>query len=213
MQDITKIAIKYKETKEEIYFNQLYNHFYDKIYHFISPILNYNDDLIKDILSKTFLKLYQRIDEYKPQFEISTWLLNIAKRDAYRYHKVKKREKTSTLSELNLTITNGESETPPEVILGLVSKNPNDSEIDQCLDFTDASYENEINKLQKQCYYRKVLKTFDTLPEKQRVFLEDFVFNELNYKDIAEKHNVSLDLVRMRIHSARNNLKNKLTVD
>lgn len=59
-------------------FNELYDHFFPRVYNFIFARLK-NPDAADDIVSITFMKMYENLSRYDPnKAAFSTWLFRIA---------------------------------------------------------------------------------------------------------------------------------------
>ena len=86
------IGLNFAETKTEKSFNDLY--------HRIKPgLLNYIYQIVKDrstaddLFSMTMSIVYNRIDTYKPEYHISTWIYRIAYNEAIMHFRRQKRDK------------------------------------------------------------------------------------------------------------------------
>ena len=63
---------------DEDAFNELYRHFFPRVYNFIYARMK-NVDLADDVVSITFMKVYENLDNYNPtKAAFSTWIFRIA---------------------------------------------------------------------------------------------------------------------------------------
>ena len=67
-----------KAVYDEEAFDELYEHFFPRVYNFIFARLK-NPDAADDIVSTTFMKMYENLERYNPErAAFSTWLFRIA---------------------------------------------------------------------------------------------------------------------------------------
>lgn len=69
--------------KDEDAFNGIYYMYYDLVYYVILKIVKNRDDA-SDLTEDTFLKMYQKIDQYRGG-NFKYWLLQIAKHNAINF--------------------------------------------------------------------------------------------------------------------------------
>ena len=63
---------------DEVAFTELYRHFFPRVYNFIYARMK-NVDAADDVVSVTFMKVYENLDRYNPtKAAFSTWLFRIA---------------------------------------------------------------------------------------------------------------------------------------
>jgi len=70
-------------------FNGVYGAYRDSIYTYIL-IRTGNRDVTEDIVSDVFVKVYEKIDTYNPQYAVSTWVYTIARNTLTDYYRKKK---------------------------------------------------------------------------------------------------------------------------
>jgi RNA polymerase sigma-70 factor (ECF subfamily) len=81
-------------------FEKLYDHFFDLIYRFVARRIN-EREMIHDIVSETFLKVYTHIESFTPQREgsLSSWIYTIAKNEIFQYIRKNKKKPCISLEE------------------------------------------------------------------------------------------------------------------
>lgn len=80
-------------------FRQLVNFYQPKIYAFAFRLLCDEEDA-NDAVQETFIKLWQHLAKYKPQFKFTTWLYTIAAHCCYDHLRVRKKRKSSSPDEI-----------------------------------------------------------------------------------------------------------------
>ena len=70
---------------DERAFTELYNHFFPRVYNFIYARMK-NADSADDVVSSTFMKVYENLEKYNPtKAAFSTWLFRIASNNMLDY--------------------------------------------------------------------------------------------------------------------------------
>lgn len=96
-------------------FMTLISQFQQKVFVMAYSVLRDKEDAL-DVVQETFLRLYRKIDTYRPGRNFQGWLLQIAKNlsiDYYRKHKQKKREWESLHSLEDLPLASEDHERTP----------------------------------------------------------------------------------------------------
>ena len=74
-----------KAATDEEAFNELYRHFFPRVYNFIYARMK-NVDEADDVVSMTFMKVYENLSKYDPnKAAFSTWLFRIASNSMLDY--------------------------------------------------------------------------------------------------------------------------------
>ncbi|MCR5175507.1 MAG: sigma-70 family RNA polymerase sigma factor [Anaerovibrio sp.] len=102
-------------TDEEA-FVRLYNHFFPRVYqHLLGKTKD--DSLADEIVSSTFMKMYQHLSEYNSaKGAFSTWLFRIAHNELMMVYRSKAYQ-TSTPLEDNFDLSSGDEDSPEEETL------------------------------------------------------------------------------------------------
>lgn len=74
-------------------FKELYAKYYQSVYRYLLSISK-NSNIAEEITQEAFYKVLKNIDKYNPQYEILTWICNIAKNTYYSFYKKNKRFQT-----------------------------------------------------------------------------------------------------------------------
>ena len=180
----------YKERNEKTY-NELYNRVRPGLKSYIWKVLK-DQEAVEDVLSNTLIKLWTKIDQYKPEYQISTWLYRIAFNESLGY--IRERNKKYSLDgmkELGIEVSEGNqlNETLSMLIEDTTAmKSEND--------FWD-----EENELMGK--YNLALSCINDLKPMYRDMLSDRLISKMKYEDIATKHNVPLQTVKNRIRRGK----------
>jgi RNA polymerase sigma factor (sigma-70 family) len=91
------LGLDFAETKSEKTFNDLYMRIKPGLLNYINQIVK-DRDAAEDLFSMTMSIVYNKIDQYKPEYHISTWIYRIAYHEAIMFLRRKKRDATTTFS-------------------------------------------------------------------------------------------------------------------
>lgn len=89
------LAVAFKNTRCEKVYNRLYKKMYPSLLNYVRGIVR-DDDAAKDIVSSTLIKVYTKIDQYDPQYQITTWSYKIAYNESIAH--IRERSKKVSLS-------------------------------------------------------------------------------------------------------------------
>lgn len=92
-----KLILKKAQNGDSVAFGLIYDHFSQKIYRFIYFRVGHKE-VAEDILSDTFVKGWQKINQINTPQALSAWLYQIAKNNIIDYYRIKK--DTIALSEV-----------------------------------------------------------------------------------------------------------------
>jgi len=175
-ENYTELAVEFQNTKTHSSFTRLYHKIRPGLKYYIKNFVK-DGDVTEDLLARTFEKIYQKIDTYKPEYSITTWSYSIARRECIRWIK-RERNKTISLSYFN---ENG----------GEVVENEGVSQMSFGLDMYSDDFitENEAWKEEGEeiTKYDLTVKAINSLKPMYREILVDNLFNGLKYKEIAYK--------------------------
>lgn len=143
----------------------------------------------KDIAQDIYLKTFQKLDTFKFQSKLSTWIGQIAYNTCINYLEKKKL--------ILLTNNNDEKECDDEALEALNSK-------------TDP-FNNEIEKLIFKKELSEILKNeIDNLSPVYKILITLYHNEELNYSEIAQITELPEGTVKNYLFRARKKLKNNL---
>jgi RNA polymerase sigma-70 factor (ECF subfamily) len=185
-----ELAENFLATRSERDFNVLYKKVQPGLRNYIMNVVK-DPDATEDILANTLTKMWTKIDQYDPQYQITTWLYRIAFNESLGWIRERNRKYSiDNMKDFGLEVssTNSISETIEELL--------NDHEVRTVQDYLE-----EENHLMNQ--YALALNCIKGLKPMYREILEDRLLNNMKYEDISEKHNVNLQTVKNRIRRGK----------
>lgn len=184
------LGLKFKETRSERVFNELYHRIRPGLYNYVSKIVQ-NHDETNLVVSMVMSVVYDKIDKYDPKWHISTWIYRIAYTHACGFLRYKKREKTTPMSYFeNSENKNWVSKIEYESIENHADHLVQREELD--------AHNAEISKM------RRIV---DSLPDEYRDVIREKFFNELQYDEISKKLNIPLHTVKNRVARGKRIIK------
>ena len=143
----------------------------------------------QDLTQDVFIKVFEKIDTFREQAQLSSWIYRIAMNHIINY--IKREKKISLFGFLT-----GENK-------------------DDRFDGQITVWENELperadsimEERQRETLIRKLR---DELPAKYKLPLVLYRYEDMSYQQIAEQLGISLSAVESRIHRGRKKLKEKL---
>lgn len=151
-------------------------------------------EMSEDIAVNTLTKLWTKIDQYDPQYQITTWLYRIAFNDALGH--INNRNKQSSLdalSDYGVEVSeNGEFVNGPSGLNGA---------IEDYVMKTEQDFLEEDNELMEK--YGRALTEIENLKEMYKEIVIDRLINEMKYEEIAEKHDLPLQTIKNRIRRGK----------
>jgi RNA polymerase sigma-70 factor (ECF subfamily) len=176
------LGYKFKETRSEKVFNELYERIRPGLFNYIYQIMQNTDDT-ENLVSITMSNVYSKIDQYKVEWHISTWIYRIAYTTALNELRFRKKRKVTHMSD----IENSENK-------NLLSK----IEFESIESYKDNLIEAEEKKTEEENGI-KILSSLEALPEQYSSVLKEKYFNDLKYDEIAEKLKIPLHTVKNRV--------------
>lgn len=151
-------------------------------------------EMAEDIAVNTLTKLWTKIDQYDPQYQITTWLYRIAFNDALGH--INNRNKQSSLdalSDYGVEVSeNGEFVNGSSGLNGA---------IEDYIMKTEQDFLEEDDELMAK--YGRALTEIENLKEMYREIVIDRLINEMKYEEIAEKHDLPLQTIKNRIRRGK----------
>jgi RNA polymerase sigma factor (sigma-70 family) len=186
MLNYRELTENFLETKSEKDFTALYRKVKPGLKSYIYKIVK-DSEATEDIVGNTLTKMWTKIDQYDPQYQITTWLYRIAFNECLGY--INERNKKTSLNKLaEFGIEVGDE----GFIGGDISQLIEDSEAKTEQDFID-----EDEELQSQ--YTGALKAIQSLKPIYREIVIDRLLNNMKYEDIADKYDLPLQTIKNRI--------------
>ena len=197
MASYRELTENFLETRSDADFTALFYKIKPGLTNYINKIVK-DKDMAEDIAINTLTKMWTKIDQFDPQYQITTWLYRIAFNDALGH--INQRNKKSSLDIL--------SEFGVEI-------NENGSiQLDLQGAFEEYEMKTELDFIQEDDEimetYEKTLSAIDGLKDMYKGILVDRLINEMKYEDIAKKHNLPLQTIKNRIRRGKSIVSEKV---
>lgn len=147
------------------------------VYHYVK-----DSDLAKEVVSKTFIAVWEKLDQYNRDFNFSTWVYAIAKNEALG--QLRARSKTISRERLDENHSKLLKIYTPMVQINLEVIGPSGEEL-------------------KTCLYNKTLEVIECLEEPYRTVISEREINNKRLQDIAADLGWNLNTVKTRLRKAR----------
>lgn len=177
-------------TGSEKAFTQLYYKIKPGLTNYVFKVVK-DRDIAEDIAVNTLTKMWTKIEQYDPKYQITTWLYRIAFNESLAY--INKRNRKSSLdmlSEFGVEVTNNGT---THVSLGAA--------LDEFYEMSEQDYIDEDNQIMDM--YEGALNAMAGLKDMYKDIVVDRLINDMKYDEIAEKHNISLQTVKNRIRRGK----------
>lgn len=145
----------------------------------------YDREDVKDVMQTTYLKAYKNLNRFRGESKFSTWLIRIGINEALKKLKSQKNENRSG----HYSVTD-------------------DHQSDQKNSDENNNPESKMIQKDMQAHLEKAI---DTLPPKYRSVLIMRKIEQLSTEETAEILNISQSNVKVRLHRAKNMLRDELT--
>ncbi len=143
----------------------------------------------QDLTQDVFIKVFEKIDTFREEARLSSWIYRIAMNHIINYIK---REKKMSLFGL------------------LTGENEDDRFDGQITVWEDELPERADSIMEERQRETLIRKLIDELPAKYKLPLVLYRYEDMGYQQIAEQLGLSLSAVESRIHRGRKKLKEKL---
>lgn len=188
-----ELALEFKRTKSDVVFTKIYKRMYKGIKSYITKFVN-DPDVAEDIINNTMIKIYNMIDDYDENYQITTWAYRIARNEALL-----------TIKQLNKNVSINELESSFNF------------DVEDDVDYYEMKTEEEemeednILELQTKCIYDEIQK----LPDIYKNYLNLRLYQNVSYNDILEQMKsvepgINLGTVKNRIHLGKQMVRKRL---
>lgn len=140
----------------------------------------FNKGRVDDLAADIFLKIYQNIQRFDERSKLSTWMYRIAYNHCLDYIKAAKRDPL-------------ESSEPVDTMYGLSSK--------------EMGADTMVLKKEQEGVLHKIMAT---MPEKYRMVLNFYYFEEISYNEMSEIMGIPVGTVKTYLFRAKEYLKEKM---
>jgi RNA polymerase sigma-70 factor (ECF subfamily) len=192
------LGLEFSQTKSEKTFNDLYHRIKPGLLNYINQIVK-DRDAAEDLFSMTMSIVYNKIEQYKPEYHISTWIYRIAYHEAIMFLRRKKREATTTFSVFDSYY---ESDRGSEKIMY------NSMDNNELYDEDFQTKEEQEEQLQQ--VENAIFEAIENLDPLYSEIIKDRLVNNMKYNDISEKHDLPLHTIKNRIARGKRILQSGL---
>jgi RNA polymerase sigma-70 factor, ECF subfamily len=190
IKSIQSLAIDFVNDRTESSFKTLIERIKPGLHLFVRKYVGNNRDICNEIVSQTFISIWEKIDQYDRIHNFSTWVYAIAKNDALGQLRLGKRN----LSHEQLT--ENQSKTlrmySGAFYMDLECVGPSGEELTQHL-------------------YELTLKEINLLDEPYKTVMVEREVNKKQLQDIADSLEWNLNTVKTRLRKARQEIADNLT--
>ena len=134
--------------------------------------------------------MWTKIDQYDPQYQITTWLYRIAFNECLGY--IRQRNKKRSIDALR--------DSGIEVSRYYARTSAKDLLVEMEYKSEEDFYEEDAELMNR---YEAALKGIETLKPMYKGILEDRLLNNMKYEDIAKKYNLPLQTIKNRIRRGK----------
>ena len=196
-----ELALEFKTTRSDKVFTELYEKMRPGMRNYVYKIVK-DWDSTDDIVSNTLTKVYFKIDQYNPDYQITTWAYRIAYNECIGWIRQRNRKVSlSVFADKGIEASSSSR---------FVFQNPlNDSEIPM----TEIDHWEEEHEIEERD--RLVKEAIHTLPTMYKRYMIERFLNHKSYNDILDmmgkkEKGVSLQTVKNRIFRGRKIVKKQL---
>lgn len=184
-----ELSENFIRTRSERDYNALYVRVKPGLKNYIANVVK-DSDATDDILTNVLTKMWTKIDQYDPSYQITTWLYRIAFNECLGWIRQRNSKYSiETMKEYGIEISDQFGHTSARDLLI-------ESEFK-----TETEWYDEDNYLQNR--YELALSQIDNLKPMYKEIIEDRLLNGMKYEDIAVKHNLPLQTVKNRIRRGK----------
>lgn len=181
---IQAIALQFLEKRDDTTFRTLINRLKPGLISYTYKYVN-DMDLCKEIVSKTFIAVWEKLDQYNPKYNFSTWVYAIAKNESLGQLRTKNRNLShEKLTENHSKVLKSYS---PIVTMDIEVIGPSGDELTNTL-------------------YDKTIEEIEELQEPYRTVMIEREVKQKRLQDIAEDLDWNLSTVKTRLRKARKDI-------
>ena len=189
MASYREMTENYIASRSEADFTTLFYRIKPGITSYVGKIVK-DRDVAEDIAVNTLTKMWTKIDQYDPQYQITTWLYRIAFNESLGWIRQRNKKRSiDALRDSGIEVSRYYARTSAgELLIEMEYKSEQD-----WIDEDD----NLMNR------YEQALKGINNLKPMYRGILEDRLLNNMKYEDIASKYELPLQTVKNRIRRGK----------
>ena len=184
-----ELSENFIKSKSEKDYNALYQRVKPGLRNYISNVVK-DVNATEDVLTNTLTKMWTKIDQYNPSYQITTWLYRIAFNECLGWIRQRNSKYSiETMKEYGIEISEHYSHTSAhDLLIEIETKSEQD-----WIDEDDAIMNS----------YESALKAIQELKPMYRDIIEDRLLNNMKYENIADKYGVPLQTVKNRIRRGK----------
>lgn len=184
-----ELSENFVKSRSERDYNALYLRVKPGLKNYIANVVK-DSEATDDILTNTLTKMWTKIDQYDPSYQITTWLYRIAFNECLGWIRQRNAKYSiETMKDYGIEISDQYANTSARELL-----------IEAELK-TESDWLEEDNDLQNR--YELALTSIDNLKPMYKEIIEDRLINQMKYEDIAAKYNLPLQTVKNRIRRGK----------
>lgn len=189
-ESLQSLALDFVAMRSEVSFKKLLDRMKPGLMLFVKRFVGNDRDMCEEIVSQTFINIWEKIDQYNPEYNFSTWTYAIAKNEALGQLRQSKRNVSHEQMVENqskvLKLYSG------AFYMDLECVGPRGNELTQYL-------------------YDLTIKEIHCLEEPYRTVMLQREVNKLQLQDIADELQWNLNTVKTRLRKARKDIADSLT--
>ena len=184
-----ELSENFVKSKSEKDYNALYQRVKPGLKNYIANVVK-DTEATDDILTNTLTKLWTKIDQYDPSYQITTWLYRIAFNECLGWIRQRNSKYSiDTMKEYGIEISEQFGHTSAKELLI-------EGEFK-----TESDWYEEDNDLQNR--YELALNNIHGLKPMYKEIIEDRLLNNMKYEDIATKYDLPLQTIKNRIRRGK----------
>ena len=184
-----QLSENFINSKSEKDYNVLYQRVKPGLRNYIANVVKDNE-ATDDILTNTLTKMWTKIDQYDPKYQITTWLYRIAFNECLGWIRQRNTKYSlDAMKEYGIEVSEQYGHTSARDLLI-------ETEMKTEQDWYDEDYALTTR-------YELALKNINDLKPMYRVIIEDRLINNMKYEDIATKHKLPLQTIKNRIRRGK----------
>jgi RNA polymerase sigma-70 factor (ECF subfamily) len=184
-----ELSENFIRTKSEKDYNALYTRVKPGLKNYIANVVK-DSEATDDILTNTLTKMWTKIDQYDPSYQITTWLYRIAFNECLGWIRQRNSKYSiDTMKEYGIEISEQFGHTSAK---DLLIESEFKTEADWLLEDQDLTNRYEL-----------ALNNINDLKPMYKEIIEDRLLNDMKYEDIAEKYNLPLQTIKNRIRRGK----------
>lgn len=184
-----ELAENFVASKSERDYKVLYDKIKPGLENYVYNVVKDNDAK-DDIVTNTLTKMWTKIDQYDPSYQITTWLYRIAFNESLGWIRQRNKKRSiDALKDSGIEVSRYYARTSAGELL------------------VEMEYKSEQEWLDEDDHlmnrYAQALKGINDLKPMYRGILEDRLLNNMKYEDIASKYELPLQTVKNRIRRGK----------